>query len=297
MNANTKKKIEIGLWACNLVVFIIINLVALRKFHWLSMIIMAIPVLVTIFSVVKNKYVDWEKKSPSILALLISLGVYIVSFIIFHIPGVADILVISFSIIAFFSAVLSIILFIRFMIVYNRAFHEHQKELALDTNQRLYNVSIPVFLIFIVLIVWVGTVSVADKLATVNSPGKYEMVINGSDYEFFPDSLPENAKNKEFHYFPGFWLARSKGYVKFEATEEYLDEYELIHGSAVTNVTSIDVWRERHVESSEICKRISDYYLDKENCDIYVMSEGFSIQGYAINRNTNEIFIFYDGFD
>lgn len=219
MKANVKMKIEIGLWGCNLIAFIIVNLVALRKFHWLSAIIMAVPLLIAIIDTVRKSYVN-RKRQPQLILC-----------------------------------------------------------------------------VFIVLIVWAATVSVADKLATVTSPAKYEMIIGDSDYEFFPNSLPKDAKSKEFHYFPGFWLARSKGYVKFEATEEYLEEYELIHGADVTQVTSTDAWSERHVESSEICKRINERYLNADNCDVYIKAEGFSIQGYAINHNTNEIFIFYDGFD
>ena len=150
---------------------------------------------------------------------------------------------------------------------------------------------------FILLIVGSFTISCADKSATETSSEKYEKEINGSNYEFFPDSLPEDAENTDFFYSPGFWLAKSKAYVNFETTEEYLDEYELKYGQDVEEVTSTDVWRERHIENDKICEYIKDNYLNNDSCNIYVKAEGFSIQGYAIDRDENEIFIFYDGFD
>ena len=138
----------------------------------------------------------------------------------------------------------------------------------------------------------------ANINSSEKSSKKYESVISDADYDFFPNSLPKDAKNTEFHYIPGVWLARSKAYVKFEITKEYLNEYELLHGGDdVTKETSIDAWVQRHIESSEICKRIDADYLNDDNCDLYVKTEGFSIQGYVIKWDTNEIFIFYDGFD
>ncbi len=139
--------------------------------------------------------------------------------------------------------------------------------------------------------------SVKNKFASVDPSEKYEEVVSESDYEFFPDSLPKNAQNDEFYQSPGVWLARSKSYVKFETTEEYLAEYESLHGADVQKETSVDAWVERHIEDSKICEQISGDYLNRDNCDLYVKAEGFSIQGYAIDRDANEIFIFYDGFD
>ncbi len=297
MKADIKKKLEIGLWTCNLIAFIIINLTVLRKIHWILMLITAVPLLITILCVIKNKYVDWNKKSPAIRPLLISLGVFIVSTIITLIPGVGDYIFVFFFISRFLSAVLSFVLFIRFVKVYNRAFREHQKEINLNKGQCLYKASTPVVWAFILILVWVVTVSFTDKMSTVNSPEKYDSVISDSDYEFFPDSLPDNADNKEFYQFPGFWLAGSKAYVRFETTVEYLEEYELQHESTVNKVTTTDNWIELHAESSKICKLITENYISNENCDVYVNSDGFCIQGYAINRSTNEIFIFYDGID
>lgn len=297
MKADIKKKVEIGLCAVNLIAFILVNLLELRTFHWVLTAFMAVPLFISIFCVVKNTYVDWEKKSPSILPLLISFCVYIVSSCIIRIPVLTDLIYVIFFIISFLSTITSIVFFIRFMIVYNAAYGKHRKEMELDKRQRLYNVSVPVLYAFVLLCVWMVTISFLDKIATVKSPEKYDKVVSDSNYEFFPDSLPENALNEELYQFPGFWLAKSKAYVKFETTKEFLDEYELMHGSDATKVTSIDAWLQFHGESSAICKRVNDDYLNRDNCDVYIKQEGYSIQGYAVNRDTNEIFIFYDGFD
>ena len=209
MKTDIWKKIEIVIGVVNLVVFIVVNLLKLRTFHWVAAVIMAAVPVVLIF--LKQK-----------------------------------------------------------------------KELVL---------------ILVPFIVWTFTISVTDKVSTVHASEKYEIALENSNYEFFPDSIPEDAVNREFYHFPGFWLAKSKAYVKFEATKEYLDEYEQLHESAVEKVTSTDVWLERHIESDKICKRINDSYINMGNCDVYIKAEGFSIQGYAINRDINEVFIFYDGFD
>ena len=297
MKAGLKKTIEIGLLVCNLIAFIIINLVTLRRFHPVPTVFMAVPLVITVVFVARNRYVDWQKKSPSILPLLISLGIYVVCSIILNIPILNDCILVISSILKFISLVLSILFFIRFMISYNVAFSEHKKELQLGPKMRLYNASIPVLFAFIIILVWAVAICFLDKIATVNSPKKYEAVITDSNYEFFPDSLPDDARNEEFYQFPGFWLSRSKSYVKFETSEEYVEEYELLYDSEAKKVNSIDEWIQRHIETSMICKCINDNYLNEDNCDIYVKTEGHSIQGYAINRNTNELFIFYDGFD
>lgn len=297
MKAGTKKIIEIGLLVANLAAFIVINLFALRKFHWISVIIMVVPILITVLFLVKYDYVDWKKKSPSVWPLLISFGIYIVSKIVMNMQSAPDFIYVIFFIIEFLSAILSILFFIRFLIVYGKAFRIHQSELGLAKKQRLYNLSMPVLWVMILFIVWSFTVSFADRIVTVTSPAKYEMVIENSNYEFFPDSLPKNAKNTEFNYSPGIWLSKSKVYAKFEATDEYLDEYESIYGLNVEKVTSGDAWTDYHINSSKICKIISDNYLNKDNCDVYVAKKGFSLQGYAVNRDTNELFFFYDGTD
>lgn len=169
--------------------------------------------------------------------------------------------------------------------------------IVLFVRHKYYNVGFSVLIAFSLLLVWLFTVSFLDKTATVNSPDKYVSEIADSGYEFFPDSLPEDAVNREFYRFPGLWLAKSNAYVRFETTKEYLDEYEQQYKSEASKVTSVDLWTERHLESSRICNRINDDYLNTDNCDVYAKAEGFSIQGYAINRDNNEIFIFYEGFD
>lgn len=297
MKAETKKIIEFGLWVANLTAFIVINLFALRKFHWISVIIMVVPIVITALFLMKFDYVDWKKKSPSVWPLLISFVLYLVSRIVLNIQSAPTFIYVIFFIVEFVSVILSIIFFIRFMIVYNKAFRIHQIELGLDKEQRLYNLSMPVLWVMILFIVWSFTVSFADRIVTVTSPAKYEIVTGDYNYEFFPDSLPEDASNVEFNYTPGIWLAKSKSYVKFEATEEYLDEYESIYGSDAEKVTTVDAWSDYHINSSKICKLISDNYLNKDNCDVYVAKKGFSLQGYAVNRDTNELFFFYDGAD
>lgn len=297
MKAGTKKIIEFGLWVANLTAFIVINLFALRKFHWISVIIMAVPIVITALFLMKYDYVDWKKKSPSLWPLLISFVLYLLSKIVLNIQSAPAFVYVIFYIIAFVSAILSIIFFIRFMIVYNKAFRIHQIELGLNKEQRLYNLSMPVLWVMILFIVWSFTVSFADRIVTVTSPAKYEIVTGDCNYEFFPDSLPKDASNLEFNYTPGIWLAKSKSYAKFNATDEYLEEYESIHGSDAEKVTSVDAWSDYHINSSKICKLISDNYLNKDNCDVYVAKKGFSLQGYAVNRDTNELFFFYDGAD
>lgn len=297
MKTETKKIIEFGLWVANLTAFIVINLFALRKFHWISVIIMAVPIVITALFLMKYDYVDWKKKSPSVWPLLISFVLYLLSRIVLNIQSAPTFIYVIFFIVEFVSVILSIIFFIRFMIVYNKAFRIHQIELGLDKEQRLYNLSMPVLWVMILFIVWSFTVSFADRIVTVTSPAKYEIVTGDYNYEFFPDSLPEDASNVEFNYTPGIWLAKSKSYVKFEATEEYLDEYESIYGSDAEKVTTVDAWSDYHINSSKICKLISDNYLNKDNCDVYVAKKGFSLQGYAVNRDTNELFFFYDGAD
>ena len=297
MKAGTKKIIEFGLWVANLTAFIVINLFALRKFHWISVIIMAVPIVITALFLMKYDYVDWKKKSPSVWPLLISFGIYIVSKIVMNMQSAPDFIYVIFFIIEFLSAILSIIFFIRFLIVYGKAFRIHQSELGLNKEQRLYNLSMPVLWVMILFIVWSFTVSFVDRIVTVTSPAKYEIVTEDYNYEFFPDSLPKDASNLEFNYTPGIWLSKSKSYVKFEATEEYLEEYESTYGSDAEKVTTVDAWSDYHINSSKICKLISDNYLNKDNCDVYVAKKGFSLQGYAVNRDTNELFFFYDGAD
>lgn len=297
MKAGTKKIIEFGLWVANLTAFIVINLFALRKFHWISVIIMAVPIVITALFLMKYDYVDWKKKSPSLWPLLISFVLYLLSRIVLNIQSAPTFVYVIFFVIEFVSALLSIIFFVRFMIVYNKAFRIHQIELGLNKEQRLYNLSMPVLWVMILFIVWSFTVSFVDRIVTVTSPAKYEIVTEDYNYEFFPDSLPKDASNLEFNYTPGIWLSKSKSYVKFVATEEYLDEYESIYGSEAEKVTTVDAWSDYHIESSKICKLISDNYLNKDNCDVYVAKKGFSLQGYAVNRDTNELFFFYDGAD
>ena len=297
MKAGTKKIIEFGLWVANLTAFIVINLFALRKFHWISMIIMAVPIVISVLFLMKYDYVDWKKKSPSLWPLLISFVLYLLSRIVLNIQSAPTFVYVIFFVIEFVSALLSIIFFVRFMIVYNKAFRIHQIELGLNKEQRLYNLSMPVLWVMILFIVWSFTVSFVDRIVTVTSPAKYEIVTEDYNYEFFPDSLPKDASNLEFNYTPGIWLSKSKSYVKFVATEEYLDEYESIYGSEAEKVTTVDAWSDYHIESSKICKLISDNYLNKDNCDVYVAKKGFSLQGYAVNRDTNELFFFYDGAD
>ena len=297
MKAVTKKKVEIAIWLINLVAFIVVNLFFLRTFHYVSTVVMAVPLVITLlFNVIYN-YVDWGKKSPSVLPLFITFLLYIVSSVVIRIPDTDETVGTVFAVIYFLSGVLSFIFFIIFMISYNKAFGMHRKELELDKKQRLYNLSIPVFFAFFMLIVWAFTISFADKLATEESSGDYESVIADSEYAFFPASLPDDAENEEFKYMPGLWLASSRAYVRFETTEDYLTEYESKYSEDVTEITSVDAWTDRHIESGVICTYINENYIDKDDCEVYIMTEGHSIQGYAIDRDTNELFIFYDGFD
>lgn len=168
----------------------------------------------------------------------------------------------------------------------------------MKTNKKKQPLLVTLSILGFLLLIALGfTIVFLDKFEAMNPSKKYEKEFSGSNYEFFPNSLPDSAVNTEIFHFPGFWLARSKAYVKFEITEEYLDEYEWMYAQDAKEVTSIDVWSERHIENDKICESIKENFLNHDNCNIYVKAEGFSVQGYAINRDENEIFIFYDGFD
>ncbi|MDD6327212.1 MAG: hypothetical protein Q4D54_10050 [Eubacteriales bacterium] len=290
------KKIEIVLLACNLFLFLIVNIMFMRVFHPVSVALMAILLLIEILVHAKKEYVKWEKKAPSVLPFLVICGICILCAVVSNFASIKDYVYVVVFLIENLCAMLAIIVFLRYIIIYKKAYRAHRKELELSKQQRLINSSISVLLFLGIVGVWIITVSCADRVAVVTSPKKYEKEISGTEYMYFPTSIPQDAKNERFYRRPGFWLTRDNTYVEFETSNQYLDEYESTYAANIKKVTIDNPWI-THSDSCRICTYLEEHYLNHEKCDVYVTVDAYSVQGYAINRATNELFIFYDGRD
>lgn len=290
------KKIEIALFLFNLLLFFVVNIFFMRKFHPVFVALMAIPVLIGLLVNAKKEYVKWEKKAPSILPFLVIVGICILCAFISSIPLITGYIFAVVFLIEILCAVLAIIVFLRYIITYNMAYKKHRKELELTRQQKLMNSSVSAFCILGILLVWMVTISYADRVAVVTSPEKYEKEISGTPYHYFPSAIPDGVINVKFYHFPGFWLANAKAYVVFTSTGEYINEYEREFAENVIKVTDDNPWL-KHSDTCCICTYLEDHCLNQGKCDIYIAKENRCVQGYAINRETNEIFIFYDGCD
>ncbi|MDO5126498.1 MAG: hypothetical protein Q4D54_01970 [Eubacteriales bacterium] len=281
---------------CNFILFFIVNIKFLRVFHPVSVFIMAITLLIGVFANIKKEYVKWQKKAPSIVPSIVIFDLWVLCAIIEKFALLTEILFVVVFLIKIFCGILAIIAFLRYMIVYNKAYRVHRKELKLTKQQRLMNASMPVLLFLGIFLVWIITVSYADRVAVVTAPNKYEKEISGTRYLFFPTSIPKEAKNVKFYHRPGFWLASDNTYVEFETTKQFLDEFESSCIQKAAKVTDDNPWIEDS-DSCSICTYLEEHYLNQEKCDVYIYEDANSVEGYAINRATNRLFIFYDGRD
>lgn len=317
MSAKKKKIIELYVYIGISLVYFLSNLFLCRVFHSLLVLFLGAIVLIHLLCVWKRKYIDWDeaKDRPPTgwyigAPVLVNLAACLIVLLGGCITAVLEYYEASEGIISFltwfvifmntFQIAMMIFLIYRlgaYLIKYNIAYFRARKLIEQKKGAVLYNQSVFVIHLLIILLVF-GMTFLVDTCATVKSPSRYVREINAlcrddESFGFFPSSIPDEAEDVEFMCSRKFLVGYSRVYVSYRMPKEYIADIEELYGDSVSPLECKEVVV---TEDTTIDGRAVDLFKDyvgKPHCDVYV--GGYKNRyGYAINRETNEICFFYD---
>ncbi len=299
MRNTHNKTIELCIYTLIFIAFLITNFIGFRVLHLESILFMLSILIIHGFFLYKKKYVVSDQQHIRLTIYLCPFILYALNFLFiayFHLKGTLFVLAQLFAILLRYWMLGSIIFYI---INYNTRHRTIKRNLQLGKEQVLYNHSYALINILILISIWAITANFMDKVATVTSIDKYNSELtlykeDAGNLGFFPEDLPTDVTNVSFYSKRGIWIASSRMFLSFTASDDYISDIETKYKDEVTpldckNMDPFAIQTDTGIDTYTFRD-----YIGLPNCDIYLKSNNPSY-GYAINRTTKQICFFYDG--
>lgn len=313
------KNLETIVMFFSMVIFVIVNILYFRSYHYVALVIFLVLVILEIASYFRYKYLAPEKdvldernkkrfKITFIVAICIcALGVIAVALVNYtdlfkDTYGIKYSLFLGGLIATFFATVSLLFVSICFLRDYSIALNRYKKTIALDKNSKIFNMSLGLFKL-VAVVIFAFMVSGVDKVMPATNVARYEkeyanVTNEDNTFGFFPESIPEGAKSVEFENFRDFMAAKPIMRLSFVADTAYIENV-IGKYSDVTEKKDYSGLDKAAIRTEDgIYTSTFKDYIGKSNCDFYISSgidPGKSKSGFVVDYNTNTICFFYDG--